>query len=120
MASLIILRSHCGSQVAAFVLHCETVFWGHIQRLSRHGVEVQLLDNDCQEEVDFIACNDLADAAPLSHAKNHHPLPLQLVDLSAIGVQEAVWVERRWIFPQLTEKCREGRNKISCTNNHVS
>lgn len=93
--------------MAAFVLHCETVFWGQVQRLPRHSKEVQLLDEDCQEEVDFISCNDLADAAALSHAKNHHLLPFQLVNPSAISAQEAVWVEGRWIFPQLTEMCRE-------------
>lgn len=98
---MLIPRSHCGSQLAAFVLHCETVFWGHVQWLSRHGEEVQLLDNDCQEEEDFISCNDLADATALSQAKNQHLLPFQLVELSAVSTQEAVWVEGGWIFPQL-------------------
>lgn len=89
------------------MLHCETVFWGHVQRLSRHGMKAQPLDNDCQEEVDFISCNDLPDAAALSHAKNHHLLPFHLVEFSAISTQEAVWVEGGRIFPQLTEKSRE-------------
>lgn len=119
IALLFISCAHCGSQVAAFVLHCETVFWGHVQRLSRHSKEVQLLDEDCQEEEDFMSCNDFADAAALSHAKNHYLLPFQLVNLSAISAQEAVWVEGRRIFPQLTEMWRERRNKICCTKNMV-
>lgn len=83
------------------MLHCQTVFWGHVQQLSRNPVELQLLNDDCQEEEDFISCNDLANAAALSHAKNHHFFPVQLVHLSAITAQEAVWVEGRWIFPRL-------------------
>lgn len=110
--SLLIPRSHHGSQVAAFVLHCETVFRCHVQRLPRPRVEVQLLDNDCQEEVDFIPCNDLANAAPLSHAKSHHLLPFNLVELGAIRTQEPVWVEQRWIFPQLTGKCGRWREEV--------
>lgn len=89
------------------MLHRETVFRGHVQRLSGHRMEVQLLDDDCQKEVDFISCNDFADAAPLSHAEHHHLLPLQLVELSAVGTQEAVRDEGGRVFPQLAGKSRE-------------
>lgn len=102
------------------MLHCETVFWGHVQWFSRNSKEVKFLDEDCQEEEYFMSCNDFANAAALSHAKNHNLLPFQLVNLSAISAQEAVWVEGRRIFPQLTEMCRERRNKICCTKKNMS
>lgn len=86
-------HSCCGSQLAAFVLHCESILWGHVQWLSRHVVEVQLLDEIGQEHVDFISCNDLTNAAPLSHAKNHHFLSFYPVDLSSISIEETIWVE---------------------------
>lgn len=89
------------------MLHCETVLWGHVQRLAGLRVEPQILDEDRQEEEDFVSCNDLSDAASLSQAEHHHLLPLQLVELGAVRIQEAVWVEGRRIFPQLTKKCRE-------------
>lgn len=86
------------------MLHGEAVFWRHVQRLSGYRVEVQLLDDDRQEEVHLVPSDDLADAAPLAHAEGHHPLPLQLVDLGAVGTQEAVRVEGGRVFPQLAEK----------------
>lgn len=101
---MLIPCSHCGCQVAAFMLHCETIFWSQVQWLSWYGVEVQLLDKDGQEEVDFISCNDLANAAALSHTKSQHLLPFQPVELSAVSTQEAFWIEGGRIFPQLTEK----------------
>lgn len=84
------------------MLHTETIFRSQVQWLSGHRMEAKSLDNDCQEEVDFISCNHLTNATPLPHAEDHNPLPFQLVELSAISTQETVWVERRWIFPQLT------------------
>lgn len=103
MKSLFIPCSRDGFQVAAFVLHCETIFWGQVHGLSWHGQKLQLLDQDCQEEVDFVSCNHLSNAAALSHTKHHHLLPLQLVDLSAVSTQETVWVEGKRVCPLLTE-----------------
>lgn len=107
MASRLILCTHGGSQVATFVLHCESVLWCHVQWLSRNREKVQVLDENGQEEVDFISCNNFTDATALSHAENHNLLSLQLVKLSAISVKEAVWVEGGWIFPLLTEVCKQ-------------
>lgn len=60
---------------------------------------MQLLDENCQEEEDFMSGNNFANATALSHSKNHNLLPLQLVQLSAVSTKEALWVEGRWIFP---------------------
>lgn len=106
MPSLLTPRSHRRFQVAALVLHREAVFWGHVRQLSGHGAEVQLLDDDCQEEVDLVPRDDLADASPLPHAEGHHPLPLQLVDRGAVSAQETVRVKGGRVFPQLAEKDR--------------
>lgn len=103
MKSLFIPCSHDGSHVAAFVLHGETIFWGQVHGLSWHGQKLQLLDQYCQEEVDFVSCNYLSNAAALPHTKDHELLPEQLVDLGAISAQETVWVEGRRVFPLLTE-----------------
>lgn len=89
------------------MLHCETILRGHVQWLSRHCVELQILDDDCQEKEDFVSCDNLTNAASLSHAKNHNLLSLYLVDFSAIRAKETVWIEGRWILPQLTVRCRE-------------
>lgn len=62
---------------------------------------MQLLDENCQEEEDFMSSNDFADATALSQSENHYLLPLQLVQLSAVGSKEALWVEGGWIFPLL-------------------
>lgn len=88
--------------MTAFVFHCESVLWGQVQCLSRKRGKVQLLDENCKEEEDFMPCNNFADATALSHSESHHLLPLQPVQLSAVGSKEALWVEGRWIFPLLS------------------
>lgn len=103
MKSLVIPASHYGFQITLFVLHCKTIFWGHVHWLSRDRHKLQILDEDCQEEVDFISCNDLSNAAALAHTKTHHFLPFHLVDRGAISTQEAVWVESRRVLPLLPE-----------------
>lgn len=94
---------HPGSQGTVLVLHGQTVLGGHVQRGSWEGQEVQPLDEDGQEEVDFISCNDLSNAAALPHSEHHHLLPFRLVDLGAISTQETVWVEGRRVVPLPTE-----------------
>lgn len=115
-ASVFNLCSHYDFHMRSFVLHCKPIFWGHVHWLPRQSEKVQFLDKDSQEEVDFISCNGLANAAALSHAKNHHFLPLQLVDRGAISAQKTVWVEGKWIFPHLAEMCKEKKIVISCKN----
>lgn len=88
--------------MTAFVFHCESVLWGQVQCLSRNRGKVQLLDENCQEEEDFMPCNNFADATALSHSESHHLLPLQPVQLSAVSSKEALRVECRWIFPLLS------------------
>ena len=97
-----------GAQVAAFVLHGEAVLRRHVQRLARHRVEGQPLHQDGQEEEDLVARHHLADAAPLAHAEEHHLLPRQLVQLRAVGAQEAVGVEGGRFLPQLPEGRKTG------------
>lgn len=102
--------------MTAFVFHCESVLWGQVQCLSRSRGKVQLLDENCQEEEDFMPCNNFADATALSHSESHHLLPLQPVQLSAVSSKEALWVECRWIFPLLSverDMCGNKRTKKS-------
>lgn len=89
--------------MTVLVLHGQTILWGHVQGLSWDWEKLQPLDEDGQEEVDFIPCNDLSNAAALPHTKRHHLLPFRLVDLGAISTQETVWVEGRRVLPLLTE-----------------
>lgn len=49
-----------------------------------------------------MSSNNFSNATALSHSKNHDLLPLKLVQLSAVSIKEAVWVEGRWIFPLLS------------------
>lgn len=79
--------------MAAFVFHCESILWGQVQRVSWNRDEVQLLDKNCQEEEDFVSGNNFANTTALSQSKNHNLLPLQLVQLSAVGIKESLWVE---------------------------
>lgn len=89
--------------MTVLVLHGKTILWGHVHGLSWDWEKLQPLDKDCQEEVDFISCNDLSNAAALPHTKHRHLLPLRLVDLGAIGTQETVWVEGSRVLPLLTK-----------------
>lgn len=89
--------------MTVLVLHGKTIFWGHVHCLSWDREKLQPLNKDCQEEEDFISCNDLSNAAALPHTKGHHLLPFRLVDLSAISTQETVWIEGRRVLPLLTE-----------------
>lgn len=86
-------RPRRDAQMAALVLHGEAVLRGHVGHFSWKAVKLQPLDEDGQEEEDLRATDGLADAAPLAQAENHHLLGLHLVDLRAIGAQEAIWVE---------------------------
>lgn len=108
VTSLFIPCSRDDFQETAFVLHGETILWGQVHGLSWHWHKLQLLDQDGQEEVDFISCNHLSNAAALSHPKEHDRLPQQPVDFNAISTQETVWVEGRWVFPLLPETYVEG------------
>lgn len=104
LAFLILLPcAQGGTQVASFVLHGETVLWGHVQLVARNLVELQALNEDGQEEKDLSTANGLTDATPLAHAEDHHPLALQLVQLCAVSGQEAFWHEGVWILPLRTE-----------------
>ena len=99
------------------MLHGEAVLGRHVQRLARHAVEGQPLHQDGQEEVDLVARHHLADAAPLAHAEEHHLLPRQLVQLRAVGAQEAVGVEGGRFLPQLPAGRKTGSQAVSQSEN---
>lgn len=79
------LLPQAGAQLASFVLHGQAILRGHVQRMPRHFVELQPLQQDGQEEEDLNAANSLTNAATFAHTKQLNLLCHDFVDLSSIG-----------------------------------